>query len=189
MQTIYYTGVGSRKTPSEACAGLRAIAHRLARAGYTLRSGAAQGADTAFEEGAAEFLIRSPKQMYDIYLPWEGYEGRKKSLNYHVPEDCPPLLWKEAMLIAAETHPSWSSCSKGAKTLHTRNVFQVLGHDLQSPSKFLICWADVDKRGVPKGGTATAWNLAKQFNINCFNMNIVFDQHDILQYLTKLKVN
>lgn len=189
MQTIYYTGVGSRKTPEAACEVITTLGARLSRAGYTLRSGAAQGADTAFEQGALQYLVRSPKQRIDIYLPWDGYEGRKKSLNYHIPQDCHPLLWREAENIAKETHPAWDACSKGARTLHTRNVFQVLGHTLDNPSKFLLCWADIDKRGVPKGGTATAWNLAKSHNVKCFNLNIEFDRFELETYLINLKVN
>lgn len=187
-QTNFYTGVGSRQTPDYFRGRLQQLGERLARARYTLRSGGAEGADTAFEEGAKQFLIRSPKQLFDIYLPWSGYNGRQKSLNYHIPNDCHPTIWAEAERIAADTHPAWSNCSKGAKVLHTRNVFQVLGHDLQTPSKFLICYADIDKKGVPRGGTATAWNLAKTFNVDCFNMGILMDEFDLKQYLTDLKV-
>lgn len=188
MQHVYYTGVGSRDTPKTQCEALKAIATSLAHARYTLRSGGAEGADTAFEDGAKEFLIRSPKQLYDIYLPWDGFEGRKKSLNHHIPEDCHPMLWAEATRIAKATHPDWNACSKGSKTLHTRNVFQVLGHTLDNPSKFLICWAPVDRKGAPKGGTATAWNIAKEHSVKCFNINTTFDVFELDDYLKELKV-
>lgn len=189
MQGLYYTGVGSRKTPAMACEVLTTLGARLSKAGYTLRSGGAQGADTAFEQGALQHLVRSPKQRIDIYLPWDGYEGRKKSLNYFIPYDCPSLLWRDAENMAKETHPAWDQCSRGAKTMHTRNVFQVLGHTLDDPSKFLLCWADTDKRGVPKGGTATAWNLARAHNIPCFNLSREFDRFEFQTLLDELRIN
>lgn len=190
MQGVYYTGVGSRDTPKAQCLVLKAIGSMLSRSRYTLRSGGAEGADTAFEQGALEHLVRSPKQLIDIYLPWDGFEGRKRGLNYFVPEDqAHPLIWKEATRIAKSTHPDWDACSKGAKTLHTRNVFQVLGHTLDDPSKFLVCWAPVDRKGVPKGGTATAWNIAKAHGVKCFNTNTTFDVFELDDYLKELKVS
>lgn len=46
-----YTGIGSRSTPPEVLERLRDLAAALAREGYELRSGAADGADMACEEG------------------------------------------------------------------------------------------------------------------------------------------
>lgn len=188
MQTLYYTGVGSRKTPKHQYEVLKNLGARLSCRGYTLRSGGAEGADTAFELGALEHLVRSPKQRIDIYLPWDGFEGRKKSLNYFIPEQVPQVIWDKAVEIAKDIHPDWSACSKGAKTMHTRNVFQVLGHSLDDPSKFLICWAPVDGKGVPKGGTATAWKIAKLHGVKCFNINTTFDIFELEDYLKELKV-
>lgn len=188
MKHLYYTGVGSRKTPKTQCEVLKALAYRLARNSYTLRSGGAEGADTAFEDGAKQHLIRSPKQFYDIYLPWDGFEGRRKGFNHHAPEDCSPQLWKEAASIAKEVHPRWDACSKGDKTLHTRNVFQVLGHALDDQSKFLVCWAEVDRKGIPKGGTSTAWRIAKEHGVPCFNINTTFDLFELEEFLLDLKV-
>jgi hypothetical protein len=188
MKHLYYTGVGSRGTPKTQCEVLKALGSRLAHAHYTLRSGGAEGADTAFEDGAKQYLIRSPKQFYDIYLPWDGFEGRKKGLNYTVPEQVPAVIWEKAVQIAKSVHPDWNACSKGARTLHTRNVFQVLGHSLDDPSKFLICWAPVDRKGVPEGGTATAWRIAKEHNVRCFNINTTFDLFELSDFLLDLKV-
>lgn len=55
---------------------------------------------------------------------------------------------------------------------HTRNVFQVLGADLRSPSSFLVCWAPWDPRsaGDVTGGTRTAVRLARSFGIPVFNL-------------------
>ena len=46
----YYTGIGSRETPKDIMQLMSKLAYKLASEGYILRSGAAQGADTAFEE-------------------------------------------------------------------------------------------------------------------------------------------
>jgi hypothetical protein len=46
--------------------------------------------------------------------------------------------------------------------LHARNVYQILGEDLQSPSQFVISWTP---GGCEIGGTRTALVLAKRRGI------------------------
>lgn len=176
----YYTGVGSRSTPQDVGELIEKLAFKFATEGYTLRSGGADGADSYFENGAKEYLIRSPKQMYDIYIPWNNFSGRKKGLNYLVASEY--STFKEAKEIAASIHPAWDRCSDGAKALHTRNVYQVLGHNLDSPSSFLIAYAEPTKSGV-KGGTNTAWMLVKKFSVPCFNLYVEEDKNRLVGYL------
>ena len=51
MKSMLYAGVGSRATPEPVLDLMRRCATRLEVLGYTLRSGGANGAETAFEEG------------------------------------------------------------------------------------------------------------------------------------------
>ena len=46
-----YTGIGSRETPTAILDLMIAIGGVLAQRGFTLRSGGADGADDAFEQG------------------------------------------------------------------------------------------------------------------------------------------
>ena len=148
---MYYTGIGSRETPCTIAAKMSELAYALARRGYTLRSGGAQGADTAFEEGCD---IASGKK--EIYLPWSRFNGSESM--YTAPKD-------EAFVIAAKYHPAWERCSNAAKKLHARNVHQVLGWDLDSPSMFVVCWTPTNK-----GGTLQATRIATAYGIPVYNM-------------------
>lgn len=144
----YYTGVGSRKTPGNIIGVMVNIAYYLSLSGWTLRSGGARGADTAFEQGLG--------QVYkEIYYAKDAT--------------------KEAMAISAEYHPAWNKCSQYAKQLHGRNAFQVLGKDLATPSSFLICWTPDGcethaTRGYSTGGTGTAISIANAYNIPVYNL-------------------
>lgn len=179
----YYTGVGSRETPAEILKLIKRIACKLAEEGYHLRSGAADGADTAFEEGFFDWLISTNGEgpaLASIYIPWAGFNSTK-GVSY--PEGVLKIGGSlAARLIAEEVHPAWDKCSQGAKALHTRNVSQVLGDDLTTPSSFLICWAPPTKTGV-KGGTNTAWQLAKRYNIPCFNLAVQEDRERVERWL------
>lgn len=140
----YYTGVGSRSAPEEVQQRARLLGRLYASRGMTLRSGHAVGIDQAFERGA--------DGLADIYLPWETYEmyvppkGR-----VHVGASA------EAKAIAAALHPAWDRLSPGVQLLMGRNVYQVLGDDLNTPSDFVVAWTPPP---FPTGGTALAVNLA-----------------------------
>lgn len=151
----FYTGIGSRQTPPDVLSKMISIAAHLRVEHWKLRSGGADGADKAFETGAAPHM--------HIYLPWKGFNGAP---------DEPPYQWKyekkyQAELIAKDIHPVWHILSPGERKLHTRNIFQVLGPSLDEPSRFLFCWT---KEGKTRGGTRTALVLAERNNIPVFNL-------------------
>jgi hypothetical protein len=148
----FYTGVGSREIPEDIEESIVKIAEFLAKKGYTLRSGAADGADAAFERGCDK--VNGAKE---IYLPWKGFNNHKSLLS-HI-----PACWP----VAAQIHPNWKNLDCNARCLHARNCNQVLGKDLLSPSAFLIAYTE---DGIIQGGTATAIRLAKQHGIPVFNL-------------------
>ena len=158
-----YSGVGSRETPTEVLKAMARIAYRLENAGYTLRSGAAGGADAAFESG-----VQIKKR---VFIPWAGFNGSKS-----------PLVGAsvEAMKIAESLHPAWDRCSQGAQKLHGRNVHQVLGENLNEPSDFLICWTPKAER---VGGTATAIRLAERHGVKVYNLASPKDVSDFREFL------
>ncbi len=173
----YYTGVGSRETPQEILDMMFKLGRKLADAGWILRSGAAKGADQAFECGWVQHVAQHTDYTMteaEIYLPWSGYENHEKDgmfgCNILMPEGSDAV--KTASRIAEMIHPNWTACKRGARAMHTRNVFQVLGQDLATPSKMLICWMNTKDPEGSRGGTATAWNLAKRNKIPCFNLNV-----------------
>jgi predicted Rossmann fold nucleotide-binding protein DprA/Smf involved in DNA uptake len=47
----YYAGIGSRQTPEDVLKIMKTIGSFMVHKDYILRSGAADGADTAFEQG------------------------------------------------------------------------------------------------------------------------------------------
>lgn len=156
----FYTGVGSRETPDHILAEMTALARRLQVAGFTLRSGGAPGADTAFEDGA-EFEPH-------IYLPWPGFNGHTLARQWR------PSV--SAYKMAATVHPAWNALSGGARALHARNCHQVLGDDLAKPSLFLVCWTkdgceSEATRTRETGGTGTAIALASRHGVPVFNLN------------------
>jgi len=160
----YYAGIGSRKTPESILRLMSSIAEYLSNQGYILRSGGAEGADKAFEQGC--------KGDKEIFIPWNGFNN----LSQLYP------LTKECFELASQFHPVWDKLSQGAKKLHARNCQQILGKDLNNPVDFVICWT---KNGKEVGGTAQAIRVAKSKKIRIFNLGILEDKSywcDLIKY-------
>lgn len=150
---MIYTGIGARKTPKEFQDSMTYMAKFMAGFGATLRSGGAPGADTAFEDGC-----ESGGGLKEIYLPFKGFNRNDSSLFGST---------KEARQIAKEYHPKWDILGDTGRAFMGRNTYQVLGLDLKTPTKFILCWTP---GGKPVGGTSQALRMAKDFKIPVFNM-------------------
>ena len=160
---MIYTGIGSRETPANVLTNMYNIAKEMSNAGYVLRSGHADGADTAFEQGCI-----SVKGKMEIFLPWNGFNYTTISEQYIVPS-----FTKELEQLAASFHPAWNRCSQGAKKLHMRNVCQILGKDLKTPTNLVICYTH---NGTGQGGTGQAIRIAKHYKIPVYDLgNTTFD--------------
>lgn len=107
----YYAGIGARSTPGSVLNVMRKVAYQLHRRNYVLRSGGAQGADTAFEQGAG---------AKDIYTAYDAH--------------------RHAIELASLYHPAWDKCSDYVQKLHGRNAMILLGKDLNTPVEFVVCW-------------------------------------------------
>lgn len=170
MTKKYFTGVGSRETPTDVLSIMRKYSKIMALKGWSFRSGGADGADTSFENGWRDAYAENDSVPNgEIYLPWSGFNSRsKEGVNCILLTD--RKIIEQAQLLIKEIHPAFSKLTRGALALHTRNVFQVLGADLQTPSQGLIGYAALDSKGEPKGGTRTAIKLAEKYSVKVRNL-------------------
>ena len=143
----FYAGIGSRETPFEVQRLMTQTAAMLRQKGYWLRSGGAIGADSAFEKGAGE--------QKEIFLAKDATE--------------------EAIQLAMNFHPAPHLCKPFARSLHGRNSFQILGKELNNPSRFVLCWTSDGcishkQRTIKTGGTGTAISIASHYRIRIYNL-------------------
>lgn len=168
--SLIYTGIGSRKTPEMLLIHMTQIAEYLSSK-WTLRSGHADGADMAFEVGCSG--------SKEIYVPWPTFNGCTDCID---PSTF--INYQEAMTIAENLHPNWAACKQGVRKLHTRNVYQILGKDLNTPTDLVICWTP---DGKDSGGTGQALRLARELNIPVFNLFNPQCEVDLPLYITLLE--
>ena len=144
----------------------------MAKQGYILRSGGADGSDNAFEIGCDRANGKK-----EIYLPWKNFNSNKSNLIFD--DDI------EAINIAKKYHPAYNGLSQGAKRLIARDSYQVLGKDLKTPSKYIICYTD------GTGGTSQALRIAEdiQINIPIFNLYHYKGPNDVLINFKEFLIN
>lgn len=160
---MIYAGIGSRETPPEVLIVMEQIGAYLAGIGWTLRSGHADGADKAFESGS---VAKNGKM--EIFLPWDGFNGKCIDDSHHV-----PFITDELEAIAKAHHPRWDRLTNGAKKMHSRNVCQILGLSLDTPATMVICWTKDAKSG---GGTGQAIRIAKTNGIPVYDLASASDR-------------
>lgn len=176
-----YAGIGSRETPNDVCEDMTEIAAVLESRNFSLRSGFAGGADTAFELGTVRDTLR------EIYAPWAGFganpdnkweKKRWEQIRAHEAKTGQPFKTAKAHVLAGEHltkaralaekhHPAWQRLGQGAQNLHTRNMGQVLGPKLDKPARFSIPWT-ID--GGATGGTGQAIRIANELDIPVLNL-------------------
>ena len=108
-----YAGIGDHKyTPTAVQFQMTSVAELLYGLGWKLRSGGADQADTAFEDGSC-----GVKEIF-----------RASHAN------------ELSMQIAKGYHPAWDKCTPYVQKLHGRNVMIILGQDFRQPVKFVACY-------------------------------------------------
>ena len=156
----YYAGIGSRSTPSNVLQLMTKLADQLEEEGWVLRSGGAEGADTAFESG-----VNNPFNK-QIFLPSNHFNNRSSRepgiLNSSQLPD-----WGEALKTIERYHPAPERLSTFALKLMARNAMQVLGPDLKTPSSFILCFTP---KGEVTGGTGQALSIALECQIPIINL-------------------
>lgn len=138
---VKYAGIGSRETPEHIMQQMGNIAMTLALRGFILRSGAAKGADKAFEAGCD--MVRGLKVI-------------RTSTQY-----------APALEHASRYHPNWDACDDTARGLHARNSQIMLGDWFDEPVRFVVCWTP---NGAVTGGTGQALRIADAMGIPVFNL-------------------
>lgn len=168
----YYAGIGSRETPPKVLEQMAKIGFFLAECGYVLRSGGAQGADSAFERGCNE--AQGVKQ---IWQPNRGYFP----LHEWATDEASEVCW-EYPLEKMRAHTI---------SLITRNMYQVFGDDegVRAPVDFVVYWSKGNplEQGVDSGGTRYAVRVAHKHGIPTYNLRT--QKEDFANLLRTFKEN
>lgn len=160
-----FTGVGARTIPSNIFKILYDIGVNLMADDWICRTGTADGSDMAFRES----YMDRPLHL-EVYAPGDilnnkfGNADLAKSIvkNYHPYYDRIQCAFSQALLA--------------------RNIYQVLGSDLNTPSEIVFCYTD---NGLIQGGSAIAIRIAQHYGIPIVNLGNPKHLKAILDYLKR----
>lgn len=176
----HYAGVGSRETPKHMAAPLRGIAESLAKLNFKLYTGGAR-----IKKSSSDAEVCSADQEFEF-----GAHHGNGTVEVIRPNGIyTPIDWKtdvtvmtEAMYIEAYTFltegpdpiiPWWDKMKTDHKLLHARNYWQIMTK--KGPVAFVVCWAKLDDKGEPSGGTRTAIKIAERLGVKVYNLYNSFD--------------
>jgi hypothetical protein len=157
---MYYAGIGARSTPPQILSVMTRLASKLEGMGYTLRSGGAAGADTAFERGVSNPLSKQ------IYLPSNSFNSRYADHISYIDSSKLPS-WNQAIATVNQFHPAPERLSEFARSLMARNAMQLLGSNMNDPVKMVVAYTP---GGQITGGTGQALRMAQTYGIPIRNL-------------------
>ena len=162
-----YAGIGSRRTPENVLKVMKLIGEFLAGKNFVLRSGHADGADKAFEEGCD--IANGTKE---IYIPWKGFNGADNSAIV-------PAFTDSLEHFSSRFHPRWGMLTPPARKLIMRNSCQVFGLGGDDPVEFIVCWHN------NSGGTMQAVRIAEFYEIPVINL-AEFEANEAIDIIKRL---
>jgi len=174
-----YAGIGSRSTPENILDIMTRLGEKLSGEGWTLRSGGATGADNAFWQGAMNHSNNIDN--VEIFLPWNRFNNHD-TRNAGMCDATLLPNWNDALRMAERYHPAWHKLKQGGRKLQARNCYQVLGQDLDTPAKFIVCWTP---GGADIGGTGQALRMAIDYDVRIYNLGNAIDLNRIINWLNK----
>lgn len=178
--TQAYAGIGSQFVHDQHFDTLIGLGRKLGSQGWLLRSGAAKGCDSAFEQGA--IMVRGKMEIYRPEI--KGYE---RSKGYIDASKLPSF--ENAMKMASGFHSKWEFLSPYVRKLMARNCMQVLGANLDDPVKMVISWARapvLNDKGLVidcDGGTGMAVRLAASLDIPVYSLAVEAHRLRLCNYL------
>lgn len=163
-----FTCVGSRSTPEDIIEIMKHTGRAIAKKGWVVRTGDAEGADKAFRLGT-----NIEGGFLEVYTPQESSHISYHTWKYDQTEEVSMKLWNE--FANRSDRPRWDNMKKYTRNLMTRNVCQVMGYNLETASNCLICWTP---DGVTEGknttgetgGTGHAIRVASHFGVPVRNL-------------------
>lgn len=163
-----YAGIGPRKTPADIFNVMVELARLLCARGWTLRTGGADGADTAFLNGC---LLWEPR--CELYLPEPGHNGHQVGTAF-LERPMP-----SAYAIAAKyNQPWWDRHTEPVKALHARNAHVILGKHLIDPVRMVVTWTtDGRTDGQGRGGTQAALRICAGEAPDALVFNLARPEH------------
>ena len=152
--------IGSRETPPDILHWMEEAGANLVKAGHTIVSGNAPGADQAWARGGNAV---DPTRV-ELCLPWRDFEYSARHPQNPIRWiDAEPDQGRSAWKVAAMLHPRWDRLTMGARRLLARDVL------IAKDALRVVGYLNHCKRGG--GGTGFTFKVARHFEIETVDVS------------------
>ena len=193
----YFTGICSDDTPYSEKRFLSVVTERLIAEGFFVRSGGLKDGSVPFIAGAEASLLGAGGESSGgtppiaVYMPW-GADGDRKAdhkvfLDIHQLHHMKTGHYAEVSSFHRDVH---LTISHNRALEYETYVPALLGEDLDTKSRFMICWApsptfDEQKRITDCGGCmSNAVRIANHHGIQIFITAVPQHKHRLLKWIT-----
>jgi hypothetical protein len=149
-------GIGSRQTPKYILDWMAEMGAELVRQGWTVVSGNADGADSAWARGANSV---DPAKL-ELWLAWKTKRGLVEGNDVRVFCELPKEEQERYIDIVRKLHPAWQYVSDNAALL--------LGRNAKIIEKVEVVFGYTPFKD--RGGTMMGYKLAEQWDIPHFDV-------------------
>lgn len=158
--TIYrpYTVILDKAVPENILAKVEEIVKVLSGHGFTLRYGGTEEFESRFEKVA---------ERKELILPWRDFNEKQSKFTFNN---------DRSLAVAKMFHPTFDTMKKGVQAFLARNARLILGHEMKSPTNFLICWTDDGCESLREKTSATGFvghpiAIASAAHVPIYNLN------------------
>lgn len=152
-----YAAISNENAPANVIEQFKSIAIDMENRGYTMRTSGNKG---------VEEIIEVVAQNKEIYIPWKKFNDRESQY-------C--KVDKSAIDLVGTLHPSFQDLKDSVKAIIGRYAHVILGKDLKSPVRCVVCWTEdgvesAKDKTAKTGYCGTPIQIASNARIPVFNL-------------------
>ena len=119
-----YAAISNDNAPSHVVEQFKKIAMDMETRGYTMRTSGNKG---------VEEIIESLVSNKEVHVAWKGFNQRETQFT---------RVDKAAIELVGTLHPAFNDLKDSVKTIIARYAHVILGKDLKSPVRCVVCWTE-----------------------------------------------
>ena len=158
LKPVHYTGLASNDTPTAIRAIMTELAMELESSGIILRSAAHPEMHSAFLRGVEAVGKK------EVYVTWS--HGRHSQHRIH-PSQIDSATKALSLSIIQRFLPHMTVSQITQHDFISMAPYLILGRDLNTPSRFVICWTP---DGLGQHGVGPALRIARYYGIPVFDL-------------------
>lgn len=166
-----YAAISNDNAPPHVVEQFKKIVLDMEARGYTMRTSGNKG---------VEEIIESLVSSKEVHVAWKGFNQRETQFT---------RVDKAAIELVGTLHPAFNDLKDSVKTIIARYAHVILGKDLKSPVRCVVCWTEdgaesAKEKTAKTGYCGTPIQIASNARVPIFNLkndNAIYRLNNFLE--------